>query len=470
MGERKDPRTLQELLDSVPSIVDYLYSNPKGQWLARRHPPHLVPPEFTNWRDEQRAWRETVALYDQSYHMTMTYVRGPDALPLFCALGVNRFTTFGPGRARHFVACAPSGHVIGDGVLYCLRPEEVVLVGGAAPHHWVQFHAQTGGWRVTVERDESYARNPTGRRTVYRYQVEGPRSPQLMEALNRGPLPELRPFQIAPIRIAGHTVWALRHTMAGGPGFELFGPWEEGPSVREAILEAGKAFGLRQVGTLAYFTTGVDLGWIPRVLPAIYTGEELRPFREWLPATSGEATWSLGGSFYSPNVEDYYLTPWELGYGHLVHLDHEFVGREALARMASQPHRRKVTLVWGAEDVAEVFTSFLRPGLPARYLDLPLPTYSVWQYDAVLDERETLVGISTYVAYSWNERALLSLAVVSAEFAEPGKRVTVVWGEPEGGAKSRPWLEPHRQVRIRATVAPAPINPLAREHPSAVRR
>jgi vanillate/3-O-methylgallate O-demethylase len=291
-----------------------------------------------------------------------------------------------------------------------------------------------------------------------------------MEALNRGPLPELRPFQIAPIRIAGHTVWALRHTMAGGPGFELFGPWEEGPSVREAILEAGKAFGLRQVGTLAYFTTGVDLGWIPRVLPAIYTGEELRPFREWLPATSGEATWSLGGSFYSPNVEDYYLTPWELGYGHLVHLDHEFVGREALARMASQPHRRKVTLVWGAEDVAEVFTSFLRSGLPARYLDLPLPTYSVWQYDAVLDERETLVGISTYVAYSWNERALLSLAVVSAEFAEPGKRVTVVWGEPEGGAKSRPWLEPHRQVRIRATVAPAPINPLAREHPSAVRR
>jgi hypothetical protein len=35
--------------------------------------------------------------------------------------------------------------------------------------------------------------------------------------------------------------------------------------------------------------------------------------------------------------------------------------------------------------------------------------------------------------------------------------VSVVWGEPDGGAKSFPWLEPHRQMEIRATVAPAPI-------------
>ncbi|MEO8267191.1 MAG: aminomethyl transferase family protein, partial [Ilumatobacteraceae bacterium] len=56
----------------------------------------------------------------------------------------------------------------------------------------------------------------------------------------------------------------------------------------------------------------------------------------------------------------------------------------------------------------------------------------------------------------WNERAMLSLAVVEPEYATPGTRVSVLWGEPDGGAKS-PWLEPHRQMEIRATVAPTPI-------------
>ena len=29
-----------------------------------------VPAEFSNWRDEQIAWRETCALFDQTHHMT----------------------------------------------------------------------------------------------------------------------------------------------------------------------------------------------------------------------------------------------------------------------------------------------------------------------------------------------------------------------------------------------------------------
>ena len=54
----------------------------------------MVRSEFTNWRDEQRAWRETCALFDQSHHMTDLYVEGPDALKLFSDLGVNSFKNF----------------------------------------------------------------------------------------------------------------------------------------------------------------------------------------------------------------------------------------------------------------------------------------------------------------------------------------------------------------------------------------
>src|SRR5690606_14847209 len=64
-------RSLQDVLDSEPNFVDYLYSNRKGSVLkdaVLRQPPEFVSPEFTTWRDEQLAWRNGIAFYDQSFH------------------------------------------------------------------------------------------------------------------------------------------------------------------------------------------------------------------------------------------------------------------------------------------------------------------------------------------------------------------------------------------------------------------
>ncbi len=64
---------------------------------------------------------------------------------------------------------------------------------------------------------------------------------------------------------------------------------------------------------------------------------------------------SLGGSFYSDDIGDYYLTPYDLGYGPFVKFDHDFVGRAALEKMAGNQKRKKVTLVWNGEDVERAF-------------------------------------------------------------------------------------------------------------------
>ncbi len=330
MTAQTPPRTLQDLLDATPNLVDYLYSNRKGSVLkdaVLRQPTEFVAPEFTTWRDEQRAWHEGIAFYDQSFHMTTTYLRGPDAQKVLSHLAVNSFETFGVDRSRHFVCASPDGHLIGDGILYCLAPDEMALVGRAAGHNWVRYTAETGGFDVEVEADEIFSHNTANRRTVYRYQVEGPDSMALIEQITGAPLPEAPRSHIIPVTIAGHRVMAMRHTMAGNAGAEFWGPWDEGPAVKEAILEAGEQHNLRRVGSLAYFTNTLELGWIPRPVPAIFTGDELRPFREWLPATASEATWAIGGSLNAPNIEDYYFTPWELGYGNVVKFDHDFVGR-----------------------------------------------------------------------------------------------------------------------------------------------
>ena len=65
-------RSLEDLLGTVASPVELLRNSQTG---ANVFPG--VPPEFTNWRDEQRAWQKTCVLFDQSFHMNDLAVRGP---------------------------------------------------------------------------------------------------------------------------------------------------------------------------------------------------------------------------------------------------------------------------------------------------------------------------------------------------------------------------------------------------------
>ena len=84
----------------------------------------------------------------------------------------------------------------------------------------------------------------------------------------------------------------------GVPGLEIWGEYGSYAKVRDAIVEAGAEFGLRAVGGRAYPTNTLESGWIPDPLPA----------------DSAEARNAIAGSFVSENIEDYYLTPWEIGY------------------------------------------------------------------------------------------------------------------------------------------------------------
>jgi vanillate/3-O-methylgallate O-demethylase len=281
-----------------------------------------------------------------------------------------------------------------------------------------------------------------------------------MEKASGKPAPDIRFFKMDSFRIAGCEVRALRHGMVGRPGWELFGPWEEAGKVRDAIVEAGQEFGIRQVGARTYPTSCLESGWIPSPLPAIYTGDKLKPYREWLTSKSYEAMASLGGSFNSANIEDYYLTPYDLGYGPFVKFDHEFVGREALEKHAANQKRNKVTLVWNGDDVASAFGSMSHEGPIYKYIDLPLANYSSLPYDKVLKGGKT-VGLSTYTGYTYNERAMISLGMVDIEHSEPGTQLTLVWGEENGGS-TKPTVERHKQLEIRATVAPAPFAEVAR--------
>ncbi len=417
-----------------------------------------VTPEFSNWRSEQRSWREGVALLDQSHHMTDLFISGPDALRLLADTGVNSFASFPVDAAKQFVAVNDEGYLIGDAILFHLEEQVYDLVGWYMVLDWVQFIGETGDYDVTFERDANSLMRAAGEDPrFYRYELQGPHALALMEKLTGAPVPPTRFFGMATFEIAGTTVRSLRHGMAGQPGFELFGPWSDGARIRDAIIAAGEEFGLVLVGSKAYSSANLESAWVPSPLPAIFTGARSGDYLEWLPAAR---LGSLAGSFVSDDIEDFYLTPYDLGYGRSVAFDHDFIGRAALERHAAGERRRKVTLIWDPEDVAAAQRSLYEEGTPAKFIDLPKARYGLYQVDRVTVDGVD-AGISHDCGYITNEQVFASLASLEEAYAEPGTRVVVTWGEYPVSRK--PAVEPHRQVEIRATVAPAPYSRFARE-------
>jgi len=409
-----------------------------------------VPDEITNWIEEQRSWRESVAFADQSYHMTDHYVEGPDALDFYRDYAVNKFDNTEPGKAKQLVVANPNGKFIGDAIWFHLEEDKFLSVGGAAAHNWLQYQAETGDYDLEAEmqpRPVTMDEDPT----YYRFQVQGPDAIDVMRDVADEPLPDLGFFNHTSISIQGHDVNILRHGMAGEAGYEFWGPYEEGEEIKEIFMDAGEAYDIKHLGAESYQTPNAILGWIPLVVPAIFD-EGMEDYLEWLDV--GDGLLSIGGSFESDDITDYYFTPTELGYGHIIDTNGDYCGSEALAAEAGDPDREKVTLVWNDEDVVDVFASLFRDGPTKKFMRLPHPRSSACHYDKVLDENGEQVGVSTDKSYIYNQRDLISLGVVDSEYAEPGTEITLVWGEPEDNTNKR--VERHEQTEIRATVATAP--------------
>lgn len=441
--------SLNDEIRSVGGPLPLLRSGRSGAYVFP------VKAEFTNWRDEQESWRRSAALMDLSLHMNDLVLEGPDTYALLAHIGANSFRGFGPMKAKQLVAVGYDGNMIGDAILFCTAENTVRVVGRPPALDWVQFHAETGDWDVSVRVDQRLVANPRGRRELYRLQLQGPAATEIFEKVNGGPLPDIPFFHMGTIRIGTYEATALNHRMSGFPGLEFVGPYEELEGVRNTLLEAGAEFGITQVGGRAYASVAAESGWIANTLPAIYTQPELEAFRDWIPSRSFEANLALGGSFVSDRIEDYYVTPWDIGYTHIAKFDHDFIGREALEARKDEPHRRKGWIKWDRDDVARIFSSMYEPGdRRFKYLETPAAFYTASQFDRVEKDGE-LAGLMMLPVYSSNVRAFISLGMLDAS-VETGDRVELVWGEPDGGS-ANPAIERHTQTRVGATVIDRPF-------------
>jgi syringate O-demethylase len=117
-------KNLEERMRAAGGALKLLRDSQTGP-----NPYPVVKPEYSNWRDEQRAWQNAAVIFNQSYHMTDLYVSGPEAFDLLEYLTINTFKGFVPGKAKQYVPVTWDGYVIGDVILCYLAKNKFNLIG-----------------------------------------------------------------------------------------------------------------------------------------------------------------------------------------------------------------------------------------------------------------------------------------------------------------------------------------------------
>ena len=435
--------SLQDGIDRAGSPVKLLWKPNAAPWT-----PEVVEREYAGWRQEQAAWHEGVALLNLSHHMYDMFIEGPDATRLLADVGANNFENFAIGQANQYIPVTGNGDIVTDGILAREGENTYTLSGVPAAQHWVQYHGEQGGYDVGFVTDPSSAYRKGGDPKLFRYQVQGPLAADVIGRAFGGPLPETKFFHSSPVTLDGMNFRALRHGMAGQAGYEFIGDWEHAEPVKEALIRAGEPLGLVLVGALAYATPSVESGWIPSPVPGIYSDPDLLEYRRYVALFGIEGQRPLGGSYFSENIDNYYCSPYELGYGRMISFNHDFIGRDALRKAKDEVRRKKVTLVFDADDVRRVLGDGADPGFVLSYSRHRVETDS------------GLVGMTMQTASIDPVGTVLSLTLIDQEYAETGTEVSVVWGEHPGAGTA---VDADLGFpRIRATVRPAPFDQHAR--------
>lgn len=409
--------------------VNDLRVTPEGYFTAR-----WGQPEYTDWMDESMSWKENCYIGDWSFVWDRRF-KGPDAIKLFSDISTASFAKFEIGQAKHLINCNENGKVLHNGILRRISEVELLLQGRNG--FWADYKLRHGNYKATSQKDD-----------LAKLQVSGPNSIYVIEKACGESIRDIQFMHFRTISIANHEVEALRQGMAGELGYEIHVPVKYRQEVYDAILNAGKEFGIRRLGGRAVFINHLEACFptvIVDYIPAFMSDDMKDYFNEFKAAMrSFETVNQIAGSFEGKDISDYYKSPIELGWSNVVKFDHEFIGSSALEEEMANPKRLMRTLVWNAEDVIDVYASLFRKGKHYHFMDMPRDQRGFHWADKVMKDGE-LVGVTTSRGYSYYFRQMLSLCPIDVNCSQLGTEVTVIWGNPG---------EPQKEIR--ATVAPAP--------------
>jgi glycine cleavage system T protein (aminomethyltransferase) len=381
--------------------------NRKMQW--REWSGYFASSSYADAHDiEYNAIREAVALIDVS-PLYKYRIGGRDALRLVDRVITRDATKMAIGQVYYTPWCDEFGKVIDDGTVHRLSEREFRWTAADPQMRWLRLNARGLDVRID-DTSESLAA----------LALQGPFSRHVLEAVTGESFAKLRYFQRRLSRIGTTAVDVSRTGYTGDLGYELWIPASRAVATWDAIMAAGRPFGIRPAGMLALDVVRLEAGLV--LLEVDYTSARhaLNPDQNYSPA--------------------------EIGLGRLVSFDKaDFVGRLALERerAAGGPARRLVGLRLDWYGIERLYSEQgLPPAIPAAVDRSPVPVFA---------PRGAQIGKATSRGWSPILKQAIALATVPPSHSREGSRVDVEW-TVEG-----------RRGRVEATVVPLPFLDLERK-------
>jgi aminomethyltransferase len=350
---------------------------------------------FTTAEQEYFAIRNACAVYDLT-PMVKYRIAGAGAEAFLNRLVTRNITKLKSDRVSYNVWCSDAGHVIDDGTIFRLGPEEFRLCTAERQLDWLLDSAIGFQVEITEVTDRIAA-----------LAIQGPTSCAVLKAFGLAGIEKLKPFEIAQFDVDGMAIMVSRTGFTGDLGYEMWMSPVDAEAAWDRLMEAGRLRGIRAIGSQALNMARIEAGFIMPNLDFVSAEHTIRPGRD--------------------------RSPFELGLGWLLDFDKgHFNGRRALLKeKQSGPRRMLVAL-----DIAG-----------------NKPAHDALIYADKGSKRE--IGSVTSAMWSPTCKRNIALAMINAPYFKMGQQVWVdiylcrelVWERRMSKARvvDRPFFAPERR-------------------------
>jgi len=327
---------------------------------------------------EYNAIRNAAALIDIS-PLYKYLVTGKDATKLVNRIITRDITKVKVGQVIYCCWCDEQGKVIDDGTITRLEENKYRWTAADPSLRWFRQN----GLNMDVQIEDISEKTAA-------LALQGPTSGKLLKAVAEADIANLKYFRVTRGKMAGVPVDISRTGYTGDLGYEIWVPWNDAVRVWDALMDAGKRFDIHAAGMLALDVARVEAGLL--LIEVDYTSSKkaLIPSQQY--------------------------SPYELGFGKMVHLNKEnFVGKAALARDNKEGVARQfVGLEIDWTEVEQRYEQFsLTPAAPSQASRVAVPVYC----------GEKQVGKATSTTWSPVLKKMIALASIDTDHAKLGTKL-----------------------------------------------
>jgi aminomethyltransferase len=327
---------------------------------------------------EYNAIRNACALID----ITPLYkylITGKDATKLVNRVITRDIKKVAVGQVIYCCWCDEQGKVIDDGTITRLEQNKYRWTAADPSLRWFRQN----GLNMDVQIEDISERTAA-------LALQGPTSGKLLKSAAEAEIANLKYFRMASAKIAGVPVDISRTGYTGDLGYEIWVPWSDAVKVWDVLMDQGKQFDIHAAGMLALDVARIEAGLL--LIEVDYTSSKkaLIPLQKY--------------------------SPYELGFGKMVHLDKEnFVGKAALERDHKQGvPRQLVGLEIDWNEVEARYDKFgLTPAAPSQASRVAVPLY--------VDGKQ--VGKATTTTWSPVLKKMIALASVDTAHSKLGTKL-----------------------------------------------